>query len=461
MRQGAINKTFTVHWTKLYNMTSSTGYRSFKLLKLAAKVGSSEVAQSIKSKLGVGETRLEARMDQAKYITENLAQLKGAAMKVGQLLSIDSADYFPPEAMAILSKLQATAEPVAFEVIRHVLEADLTPQALRELDELKSEPDAAASIGQVHRARIGSQEVAVKVQYPGVAESIDSDLKILRGLANTLVGATGRDVNLTGMFQELARVLKQEADYKTEMALMQEYKGRIQSLPDAELYRVPTPLPSHSGRRVLTMTWESGANIDVWLRSRPQTERRERIAHAILQLFCREFFEWGLVQTDPNFANFLIGKDANTGKDILVLLDFGATIRYEDDFRLQYRNFLSAMGSLDAEKIVAEGVAFGLLSEKESAETKVLFSELMKISIEPFFAELQPFKFEDADYARRTREAGTRFARSLKHSPPPERILFLQRKLGGLFNFVKKLDVQLNLTPYWQQMVGSLPPPRN
>lgn len=450
-------------------MASSTGSRSFKLLKLAAKVGTSEVArsinQSIKSRLGAsGNTAeaaaLEARVDQAKYIAENLAQLKGAAMKVGQMLSIDSADYFPPEAMAVLSKLQASAEPVAFDVIRGVLEQDLDAKALGELDDLKTEADAAASIGQVHRAKLGDREVAVKVQYPGVAESIDSDLKILRGLASTIAGATGRDIDLSQLFQELARVLKQEADYKTELTLMQEYRERIKTLPDASLYRVPEPIPSHSGRRVLTMTWETGSNLETWLKSRPSLERRERLGHAILQLFCREFFEWGLVQTDPNFANFLIGRDPASGKDTLVLLDFGATVRYEDDFRLSYRNFLAAVGSLKSETIIKEGLAFGLISEKESDEAKQLFAELMKLSIEPFFAELQPFRFEDADYARRSREAGTKFGRALKHSPPPERILFLQRKLGGLFNFVRKLDVELDLSPYWQQMVGS-PPPRN
>lgn len=450
-------------------MSTSTGSRSFKLLKLAAKVGTSEVARSInetiKSRLGNSDSKLaaktasmEARVDQAKYIAENLAQLKGAAMKVGQMLSIDSADYFPPEAMAILSKLQASAEPVSFDVIRRVLEEDLDAKALGELDEFQQEPDAAASIGQVHRAKLGGQDVAVKVQYPGVAESIDSDLKILRGLASTIAGATGRDVDLSQLFQELARVLKQEADYKTELVFMQEYRDRIATLPDAKLYRVPEPIPSHSGRRVLTMTWETGATLDTWLKSRPSPERRERLGHAILQLFCREFFEWGLVQTDPNFANFLIGRDTATGKDTLVLLDFGATIRYEDEFRLQYKRFLSAMGTLDPHRIIAEGIAFGLISEKESDEAKQLFAELMKLSIEPFFAELQPFRFEDADYARRTRDAGMSFAKSLKHSPPPERILFLQRKLGGLFNFVRKLDVELDLSPYWQQMVDTLPP---
>ena len=202
------------------------------------------------------------------------------------------------------------------------------------------------------------------------------------------------------------------------------------------------------------MSWENGVGIDSWMRSGPSLERRQKIAHALLDLFCREFFEWGLVQTDPNFANFLIGPD-----DALVLLDFGATLRYEDEFRVRYRNFLGAIASLDSAKIIAEGQAFGLISEKESDEAQRLFAELLMNSIEPFFASKQPFQFDDADYAKRSREIGTRFARELKFSPPPQRILFLHRKLGGIFNFVKKLDVKLDLTPYWKKMVGRELPP--
>ncbi len=446
-------------------MKKSPTSRSLKLFGLAARVGTSEMAQSIKAKFSkAGDEltagKLTARLDQAKWIAENLSQMKGAAMKVGQLLSIDAGDYFPPEAMAILAKLQSSAEPVDFDVVRKVLVEDIGEKKLGDFEDLSVIADAAASIGQVHRARLFGKPVAIKVQYPGVAEAIDSDLQILKRVAKSFLGASGREMDMGPMFAEFRRVLEQEADYHAELQLMLEYRTNIREtsakqnrpLWDAQfgpLYRVPEPIESHSGRRVLTMSWEDGVGIDTWLRSRPSVERRERVAHALLNLFCQEFFEWGLVQTDPNFANFLIAPD-----DALVLLDFGATLRYEEEFRVRYRHFLKAMGSLDGDKIIREGEAFGLISERESVETKKLFAELLINSVEPFFASKQPFQFDDSDYVKRSREAGTKFGRSLRFSPPPQRILFLHRKLGGIFNFVKKLEVRLDLTPYWHKMVG-------
>lgn len=446
-------------------MKKSPTSRSLKLFGLAARVGTSEIAQSIKSKFSKASDeltagKLSARLDQAKWIVENLSQMKGAAMKVGQLLSIDAGDYFPPEAMTILAKLQSSAEPVDFDIIREVLVEDIGEKKLGDFEDLSIVPDAAASIGQVHRAKLNGKNVAIKVQYPGVAESIESDLQILKRVAKSFLGASGRVMDMKPLFAEFQRVLEQEADYHAEFLLMKEYREKIRAtaakenrplwdLSPGPLYRVPEPIESHSGRRVLTMSWEDGVGIDTWLRSCPSVERRERVAHALLNLFCQEFFEWGLVQTDPNFANFLIGPD-----DALVLLDFGATLRYEEDFRIRYRSFLKAMGSLDSEKIIREGEAFGLISQQESGETKKLFAELLINSVEPFFASKQPFQFDDSDYVKRTREIGTKFGRSLRYSAPPQRILFLHRKLGGIFNFVKKLDVRLDLTPYWHKMVG-------
>ena len=443
-------------------MKKSPTSRSLKLFSLAAKVGTSEIGQSLKSKFSkatdeMSPSRVNARLEQARWIAENLSQMKGAAMKVGQLLSIDAGDYFPPEAMAILAKLQSSAEPIDFDVVRQVLVETIGEKKLGDFDDLNPTPDAAASIGQVHRARLRGHDVAIKVQYPGVAESIDSDLKILKRVAKSFLGVSGRTIDLQPLFDEFRRVLEQEADYGAEFELMKEYGDHVRAIEPAaaHLYRVPEPFESHSGRRVLTMSWEDGSPLELWLKSKPSLERRERIAHALLDLFCREFFEWGLVQTDPNFANFLIGPD-----DALVLLDFGATLRYEAEFRQTYRGFLGAIATLDPKKIIAEGHAFELLDSRESDESKSLFAELLINSVEPFFASKQPFQFQDADYAKRSREIGSRFGRSLKFSAPPQRILFLHRKLGGLFNFVKRLDVKLDLTPYWKKMVGrELPTP--
>ncbi|MBK7891391.1 MAG: AarF/ABC1/UbiB kinase family protein [Bdellovibrionales bacterium] len=435
-------------------MKKSTGSRSLNLLALASKIGRSEVAQSLKSRFSSEPVdSIGARIEQAQWIADHLSELKGAAMKAGQLLSIDAGDYFPPEAMAILSKLQASAEPVDFSVVQQVLIEEIGVEKLSQFEDLDSEAAAAASIGQVHRASLNGREVAIKVQYPGIAESIESDLKILKTLAGSFASMTGRAMDLSPLFSELKRVLEQEADYRIEKQLMQEYRAALRDQPR---FRVPEAVESHSSRRVLTMTWERGVTIDSWLRSRPSLERRERIARAMLDLFCLEFYSWGLVQTDPNFANFLIGTDEKNN-DLLVLLDFGSTLRYDDEFRRRYKQVLrsveAAVSTGNRDLIVQEGVAFGLLDPRESQEAKDGFADLLLVSAEPFHPDRQPFRFEDDDYAKRTRDTGARFARQLKYSPPPHSLLFLHRKLGGIFNFVKKLDVTIDLRPYWEPML--------
>lgn len=435
-------------------MKKSTGSRSLNLLSLASKIGRSEVAQSLKSRFSSEPVdSINARIEQAQWIADHLSELKGAAMKAGQLLSIDAGDYFPPEAMAILAKLQASAEPVDFSVVQQVLIEEIGVEKLSQFEDLDSEAAAAASIGQVHRASLDGREVAIKIQYPGIAESIDSDLKILKTLAGSFASMTGRAMDLSPLFSELKRVLEQEADYRIEKQLMQEYWAALQDQPR---FRVPEAIDSHSNRRVLTMTWERGATIDSWLRSRPSPERRERIARAMLDLFCLEFYSWGLVQTDPNFANFLIGTDEKNN-DILALLDFGSTLRYDEEFRRRYKQVLrsveAAVTTGNRDLIVQEGVAFGLLDPRESQEAKAGFADLLLVSAEPFHPGRQPFRFEDDDYAKRTRDTGARFARQLKYSPPPHSLLFLHRKLGGIFNFVKKLDVTIDLRPYWEPMI--------
>lgn len=435
-------------------MKKGAGSRSLNLLSLASKLGRSEIARSLKSRISsTSENSYSARIEQAQWIADHLSQLKGAAMKVGQLLSIDAGDYFPPEAVAILSKLQAEAEPVDFLLLQELLLEELGVEKLSEFDDLQSTAVAAASIGQVHRAALHGREVAVKIQYPGIAEAIEADLKILETLASSFARLTGRAMDLSPAFGELKRVLEQEADYRIEKSLMQEYRSLLIGQPR---FRVPEVIESHSSRRVLTMSWERGVTLDSWLRSRPSLERREHIARALLDLFCLEFYSWGLVQTDPNFANFLIGTDENNN-DVLVLLDFGSTLRYDADFRSRYKKVLqsveAAVAGGDQSLIYKEGEAFGLLDARESQEAKDGFAELLLISAEPFHPDRQPFQFEDDEYAKRTRSAGARFARTLKYSPPPHSLLFLHRKLGGIFNFVKKLDVTLDLRPYWEPMI--------
>ena len=426
--------------------------RSMKLFGLAAKISGHEIAQNLKDQFvrGVEDVtsgRLKTRLEQAKLIADQLSQLKGAAMKAGQLLSLDAADFFPAEAVEILSKLQGKAEPMDWSIVREVLSEDLGEEKIADFKGLSIVPAASASIGQVHRAKLNGQDVAIKIQYPGIADSIDSDLKILKTLAQTLFSISGRrGINLDEAFEELKLVLHQEANYELERAHMKRYRSLIQSLPG---YIVPEAIDAYSSKRVLTMTWEDGVNLNDWLKTSPTLEARNIVGRKLLDLYCHEFFDWGFVQTDPNYGNFLIKPSTLD----LIVLDFGATLSYTPEFRQGYVNLLRQIGTRDAAGIIQASIDFDLISDKEGPEARDLLAQMMISSLEPFSKENQPFDFKNLDYVRRQRALTQAFTQSLKHSPPPKRILFLHRKLGGIFSFLKKLEAEIDVSPYWAQMV--------
>jgi predicted unusual protein kinase regulating ubiquinone biosynthesis (AarF/ABC1/UbiB family) len=428
--------------------------RSTQLIGVASKIAGHEMTQKIKSSLSKTiEDRapeiIKTRIAQAKLLAESLSQLKGAAMKVGQLLSIDSSDILPPEATEILSQLQSFSEPVEFSQIEKVLSEDFKAEQIA-LMNIDPTAFSAASIGQVHRGKYENQPLAVKIQYPGVRESIGSDLALLKKIVSAFLTVSQRSIELDGLFVELRDILIQETDYLREIELLTAYSQKIKDAGLTESYIVPTVYPQFSTSRVLTMSFEEGVPLKDWISSPPSQESRNHIARLILDLYCREFFEWGLVQTDPNFGNFLVRDNSK-----LVLLDFGATMTYDRTFIENYRNLLRAFGTFDDEKIIQASIEFNLISTKESAETKQNYADFMKTTLEPFLPNKQPFKCNDPDYTQRSVEAARRFTTSLKYSAPPKHIIFLHRKLGGIFNLLRKLEVQMNLTPYWEKMVQS------
>lgn len=429
--------------------------RSSKLLGMAARVAGHEVTHQmgrrvVSSAERLGAKTLALRVRQARVIAENLSQLKGAAMKAGQFLSVDAADLLPPEALEVLAKLQNEAEPLPFEAILGVLRDDLGDERLARLEALEARPAASASIGQVHRARVEGMDVAVKVQYPNVAESIPSDLAMIRRLASSWLLLAGRKVALDDVFEELETILELEADYRHEARCMEHYRA---CLDRDERYLVPRPFFELSSKRVLTMSWIEGIPLGRWLLSSPDQGRRQTFARALLDLYCMEFFDWGFVQTDPNPGNFLV-----VDGDRLAVLDFGATLSYDEEFRREYVELLRLMAQDDDGALIEGGIAFGLLDAREGPEARAAFAKMMRAATLPFAPQVQPFEFRDPDYQRQTRDLVFRFMQTLRFTAPPRRLLFLHRKLGGLFNLLKRLEVRLDLEPYWQRMIERRPP---
>ncbi|HYP74446.1 MAG TPA: AarF/ABC1/UbiB kinase family protein [Polyangiaceae bacterium] len=429
--------------------------RSKSMLGVAAGVVGHELKHQVVSrmsasdKLGIAE--LKTRIEQAKVLAEGFGRLKGAFMKAGQMLSIDASDLLPPEALEILSKLQGQADPIDFAIMREVLERELGNEKLSRISELDETAVASASIGQVYRARAFGEPVAIKVQYPGISESIDADVDLLEKLGSSWLALSRRKIDASGTFEELRTMLKLEADYERERYYLERFGQLLQADPR---FDVPRSVPELCTARVLTMSWASGTSLNDWIRSAPVQEERLILARTALDLYCLEFFTWGVVQTDPNFGNFLV----RTAERQLVLLDFGASVEYDDQFRTRYIELLRAVARGNRHRISEHGIGFELMDERESSATKELFVDMLLSAAEPFDRGSQPFNFRDADYAARSSDIVRRFVTSLRFSPPPRRLIFLHRKLGGLFQLLKRLDVALDLAPYWDQMLAGFEP---
>ena len=420
-------------------MKTSALSRGLELARLAARIGLKEARSS----------DLASRLEQAKILAQGLAELKGAAMKAGQLLSLELNDYFPPEAIEFLGRLQNAASARDFSEVDATLRCELA-RSYRELSAIDPVPAGVASIGQVHRAQWRGVELALKIQHPGVAESIDSDLSTLAKLAAAFCTLTGRQMDLQALFNEFRSVLEQEVDYRREAILQMRYRALVQRLGPQQgfSYVVPAVIEELSGPRVLAMEWQQGTPLRRWL-STADARQRARCAHAVLELYFHEFFRWGLVQTDPNQGNFLV---RSAGDELqLVLLDFGATREYPREFITQYVRLLKAIAADDQAKLTELAVQFGLIDPREDRAAFQALFHMLAVAQRPFSRGV--FDFTDQAHLKNSQEAGKQLASKLKFSPPPHRIVFLHRKLGGVYAILKSLGAQLDVASYWQRML--------
>jgi aarF domain-containing kinase len=415
--------------------------RAGKLLQLASSMAKAEIKHRAFKGDAAGSATESAklRLQQATAMVRELGHLKGAAMKLGQMLALEARDFLPDEVVAVLEQLHSNASFMDFETIFAVIQEDLGSKA-NDLIDLSHEPIAAASIGQVHRAVFNDDAVAVKVQYPGIRDSIHSDVKILSVVLKTMSKLFRRELEIDGLLKEFSEVFIQETDYNQEAEAQSEYRNLAAAMPGI---RVPRVYPQLSSARVLTMDFEDGLSITRWMReTNPPIDVRRRLGESVLDLYTREFCDWGLVQTDPNPGNFLIRPNTNE----LVLLDFGATKRYSFEFRKHYSQLVMAIFRRDKKAVRETAISLGLISHRENETAFVAFEALVFESMRPM--TMKTFDFRDKEYVTTVRRLTRALVKELKFSPPPKNLIFLHRKLGGVFLILKLLAVDLNLENY-------------
>ena len=297
-------------------------------------------------------------------------------------------------------------------------------------------PTAVASIGQVHRATtLDGRYLAIKIQYPGVRKSISSDVDNVASLLR-MSGLLPKTLDIAPLLREAKRQLREEADYETEATHLKRFGELLAGSPE---FVVPKLHADLTTKNVLAMSYLSGQPVES-MANAPQHERDKLISQLVGLVF-RELFEFGLMQTDPNFANYRY--DAQTQQ--IILLDFGATRRFEPAFRLAYMQLMLAAIANDRDAMAKAAMVIGYFDVTTQPRHQKAVLDLFEMALEPL-TSAQPFDFADNDMATRLRQAGLALGldKNFWHIPPID-TLFLHRKLGGLYLLAARLKARVNV----------------
>jgi len=385
-------------------------------------------------RLDAAQTLLTA--PNARRLAQRLARMRGAAMKLGQMLSLETTDLLPREAAAALSVLRAGAEPMPLAQLHRVLGREYGRGWRERFERFDEEPIAAASIGQVHRARArDGREVALKIQYPGVGRSIEADVDNVAAMLRIL-GLLPRPIDITPLAAEAKRQLRQEADYLEEARFLARFRRLVADEPRLVVPRVQRDLTT---ARILAMDFVPGEPLETLARA-PQAERDA--AGALLErLLFRELFEFGVMQTDPNFANYLW--DAGMGR--IGLLDFGATVEFTPSFVSSYRRICRAIVRGDRGAVRRHALEIGYLAAGDSEAQAEAVVDIILLVCEPL-RHRGRYDFAASTLPARVRELGfdLAFRKGLLRPPPPE-TLFFHRKLVGSFLLLARIGARVNV----------------
>jgi predicted unusual protein kinase regulating ubiquinone biosynthesis (AarF/ABC1/UbiB family) len=380
-----------------------------------------------------------------KHLADKLSQLRGAAMKVGQLLSMDAGDLLPAELSQLLDKLRSSAQPMPHKQLLAVLKNEWGDNWLDNFGHFELKSFASASIGQVHVAYLDNGEkLAIKVQYNGIADSICSDVDNVAAIIK-LSGFLPKNIDINDLLAEAKLQLLAESDYKLEAKFLKDYANFICN----DTFIIPEVIEEFSTKSILAMTYIEGKPIDE-ITHLPQVLKNEAV-ESLIGLFFDELFSYQLMQTDPNFANYLYQVDTHR----IVLLDFGATRLIPKRISLGYLALIKASVNNDKMAMVSAAKSIGFFADDidETYLSQVL--NIFTLACEPLVHD-QPYDFAKSGLAQRIKEQGLLMDTKQEqwHTPPIDAV-FIHRKLAGLYLLAAKLEAKVNTHQLFSKFINN------
>ena len=367
---------------------------------------------------------------------KHLSQMRGAAMKVGQLLSLEVGEFVSPQASEILSSLRNQAHAMPPDQLNSVLKKNWGPNFNERFEKFDPQPIAAASIGQVHRCITKNGTLlAIKVQYPGIRDSIESDIKNLKFLLKT-IGLIPPLIDFDSLMEAGKDQLYLETDYLAEADFLESFGRLVANLEVFEVPRVYRPL---STSNVLAMEFKEGITLDKASTLTPL--QKNNLIYNVMKLLFAEIFDFKLIQTDPNFSNFLYQEK----REKIVLLDFGATQKITPNLSNKFRTLLQATWRNDKADIKTALTDLNILHASFPPHFVEIFMEIFLDVTKPI-REKKTFDFKEIKIIEKIESHAQEIISHQKKIKVPDMdTLLIQRKVGGLFFLAKHLGASIDL----------------
>lgn len=401
--------------------------RAISLLKTISSTAVKASNEAIKRKLNKS-TQTDSFMSEAALrLVKGLDELKGAAMKVGQLLSMVDDSILPPGWKDALSKLQSQATAKDWDYIEPILLNEF--KDLKFIKHIEKQAIHAASIGQVHKATlVDGRTVAFKIQYPDLEKNVHSDLQNMKKIVK-IANLIPNMSNYDQVFDAVEKLFVQELDFKREQKFYEIYHEKFKNNSNI---LVPKTLPEYCRKNILTTEWIEAVSLQDWLKQNKESihsnpefiATRDQLGSVLLELVFTEVFHFKHIQSDPNPGNFLV-----TPLGQLVLLDFGATQELSDDLINNYAELTLTAINENHQEMLKVAKKMGFLHRHDPQDAKESFIKIMQIAIEPFKAST--YSWKESKQLKRTNAESIHFMKATKFRAPNSEVLFINRRLGG------------------------------
>ncbi|WP_372918770.1 ABC1 kinase family protein [Salegentibacter sp.] len=418
--------------------------RTSKMVTTGVKVGGNYLKYYGKKAFNSELTRDELDQSNADDIYDGLKSLKGSALKVAQMLSMEKS-LLPGAYVEKFSLAQFSVPPLSAPLVRKTFKKYNGKYPEELYDAFTSQSVNAASIGQVHRAEKDGKKLAVKIQYPGVAESISSDLAMVKPIATRMFNLQGKDSEK--YFKEVEGKLLEETDYLLEVQQSKEISEACAHIPNLKF---PKYYEELSSERIITMDWMPGVHLSEWAKANEDQSEANKVGQALWDFYMYQMHGLKAVHADPHPGNFLIDEDSN-----LIAIDFGCIKQVPEDFYVPYFELAKKENINDPDFFNSKLFELEILREDDSPREIEYFSELfyqmLNLFTSPFHAET--FDFADGSFWNSITDLSEKYSkdtelRKMNGNRGSKHFLYINRTFFGLYNLLHDLKAEVKINNF-------------